>query len=395
MAQKGFTLLEILLVIAAIGVLASIVIIAINPTRQLSQVRDTARKSEINALWKALKQYEVDNQTMPASIMNLAFGTEQEICDGETTEIDCINDGMLYLNDIVPTYLGSIPKDPNAIGNGSGYYVYKSPTGETGISSDHGEFQEITIGRTFQPTDFVDLTLWYDANGEINFENTDQVSNWGDMSGNDRDAIQTDGGEQPRFVENILHGKPALEFDGLNDHLAISNFSHTGVGSIPEMTVTSVLQTFSTQEQIVASFDRNEYWRLSVSDDDPIGMIAFDTNNSSNTHDTNTNTVLEADGQARILTGWYNRTSIPSKVTYLNNQIIGQATPHGTNGLGTSNTRYGFIGVGSEASVLNGATGPNAYLHGYLGEFIYYQRALNENERALLDNYLSRKWGIK
>lgn len=80
---------------------------------------------------------------------------------------------------------------------------------------------------------------------------------------------------------------------------------------------------------------------------------------------------------------------------YLNNQIIGQATPHGTNGLGTSNTRYGFIGVGSEAGIFNGSTSPNAYLHGYLGEFIYYQRALNEDERALLDNYLSRKWGVE
>lgn len=305
MTQKGFTLLEILLVITAIGVLAGIVIVAINPVRQLAQVRDAARKSEINALWKALMQYEVDNQTLPTAVMNMTAGTEQEICDGETSEVDCTNDGLVYLNDVlVPIYLSSMPKDPNATGNGTGYFIYKSPNNQTGISSDHGEFQEVTIGRTFQPTDLADLILWYDANGEVNLESVDRVRNWGDMSGNDRDAIQSDGVERPRFVQDILHGKPALEFDGINDHMAISNFSHSGVGSISEMTVTGVFQTFSTQQQILASFDRNEYWRLALSDENgSVGEYAFDTNHSSNTHDTDTNAVLEVDGQTRILTG--------------------------------------------------------------------------------------------
>jgi prepilin-type N-terminal cleavage/methylation domain-containing protein len=59
-ANKGFTLLEILLVIAAIGILASIVLVAINPTRQINQVRQAAINSDKNTIEKALQQRLID-----------------------------------------------------------------------------------------------------------------------------------------------------------------------------------------------------------------------------------------------------------------------------------------------------------------------------------------------
>ncbi len=66
--NKGFTLLEILLVIAAIGILAAIVLVAINPNRQIAQARNTVRQADINTIQKAVEQYLIENGSYPSSI---------------------------------------------------------------------------------------------------------------------------------------------------------------------------------------------------------------------------------------------------------------------------------------------------------------------------------------
>ena len=98
--QKGFTLLEILLVIAAIGILAAIVIIAINPTKQIAQARTAAINSEKNALEKAMQQEFIDTGSYPT----LIDGVQRRICSNTVTT-DCIN----IATDISPTYIAAIP----------------------------------------------------------------------------------------------------------------------------------------------------------------------------------------------------------------------------------------------------------------------------------------------
>lgn len=67
--HSGFTLLEILLVVAAIAILAGIVIVAINPAKQLAQVRNTSRHSDINSISNAIYQYSIDNSGLfPANV---------------------------------------------------------------------------------------------------------------------------------------------------------------------------------------------------------------------------------------------------------------------------------------------------------------------------------------
>jgi prepilin-type N-terminal cleavage/methylation domain-containing protein len=120
--KNAFTLLEVLLVVAAVGILAAIVIVAINPQRQLEKTRDAERQSEVNTLYDAIQQYNIDNNGYPSPVANLSDHEAAEICQDGTSDPSCIN----LTNDLVETYLAAIPSDPQASGAGSGYVVAKN-----------------------------------------------------------------------------------------------------------------------------------------------------------------------------------------------------------------------------------------------------------------------------
>ena len=164
---KGFTLLEILLVIAAIGILAAIVIIAINPTRQLAQARDAERISEINSLQKALEQYLIDTGGYPAGITN----TYSEVCATGSNEEGqgIINGGCLDLRPLVPIYLSSIPEDPSAGTPESGYFA--------GINNENNK---IGIYATGELTSTISIN--YNDEGEIVEDNLVTLLDAGDTA---------------------------------------------------------------------------------------------------------------------------------------------------------------------------------------------------------------------
>jgi prepilin-type N-terminal cleavage/methylation domain-containing protein len=146
--KKGMTLLEIVLVIAVIGIFSSIALVAINPNLQFTQTRNLIRRSDITNIYNALEYYNLKNKESINTITEIY----QEICDTGSRSIndplpnpDYCN-GKVDLRVLVPTYLDFIPKDKNAtVSSETGYEVAKTNSNQMSVRSNKAELDELIV----------------------------------------------------------------------------------------------------------------------------------------------------------------------------------------------------------------------------------------------------------
>ncbi|MCG2686005.1 prepilin-type N-terminal cleavage/methylation domain-containing protein [Candidatus Parcubacteria bacterium] len=86
---RAFTLIELLIVVAIIGILSGVLLTVLNPGRFQKRARDTRRKSDLGAIQTAVEMYYSENGDYPASV---PFGSQWSA-------------GGI-------TYLKSVPQDP-------------------------------------------------------------------------------------------------------------------------------------------------------------------------------------------------------------------------------------------------------------------------------------------
>lgn len=121
--REGFTLIEVLLVVGIIAILAAIVIIAINPNKQLADAHNAQRRSDIQTIQKAVYLYNIDTGQLPTVIPAVST----EIC--KEAAASCT--GLVNLSALTQNqkYLIAIPTDPKATNpNGSGYFIIRDST---------------------------------------------------------------------------------------------------------------------------------------------------------------------------------------------------------------------------------------------------------------------------
>ncbi len=149
--KRGFTLIEILVVIGIIAVLAAVVLVAINPSRQFKLARDSQRVSNVNALLNTISQNIAEHKgVFYCGTSPLALPTTPTIVRSATS-----SGGIDLAPCVVPAYISTLPFDPSAPGArftslgdyDTQYVIYQDAQGRVTASSTGEMTPSISVTR--------------------------------------------------------------------------------------------------------------------------------------------------------------------------------------------------------------------------------------------------------
>ena len=121
-SKRGFTLIELIVVIGILSVLAVMGLVALNPMVQFQKANDSRRKSDLSQIQKALEIYYEDNGKYPLS--SVSAPAYRITVPPSSTVVDWATPWQPYIN--------LLPKDPIDSKNyvyystGQSYYLYAS-----------------------------------------------------------------------------------------------------------------------------------------------------------------------------------------------------------------------------------------------------------------------------
>jgi len=287
---RGFTLLELLLVIAILAILGLIVVLLMNPVELMRQARDSNRLSDLSTIDRALSIMEADATpisfgqpfTVYISVPDMAATTTAGTncsgmglsnlpsgwsyhCAASSTYKTVNGSGWIPVDFSSATFnspISLLPTDPNNSTSSSLYYTYitggswsltallesQKYRQNTAISDGGYDPERVEKGS--------DLTLWKNALALMGYWKLDENGGTqaGDSSGN--------GNSGAISGSSWVSGKSgsALSFDGIDDWVNL------GQNIVPSTTITVAVwaKVMGTGEQLTVG--RFGYWTGSAGD---------------------------------------------------------------------------------------------------------------------------------
>ncbi len=126
-SDDGFTLIELILVVALFSAFVMALLTVLNPLEQFKKSNDVRRKSDLAQIQRALETYYQDHGSYPTNASQCTYEIKGSNGDGN----DCIEWGRSW-----QPYMNVLPQDPNSAksyvyympdtANGQTYYLYAS-----------------------------------------------------------------------------------------------------------------------------------------------------------------------------------------------------------------------------------------------------------------------------
>lgn len=145
--NMSFTIIELLLVIAIIGILATTMMVILKPSTMLARARDSQRETDINSILMLVRQYASDHSgTLPDTDGDSETSNFPTSLTCIGTDPGCFDLASAGDDDesIVPDYSASLPKDPRTGTDGDLGYLIMVDDNNHLTSSASGETRTIT-----------------------------------------------------------------------------------------------------------------------------------------------------------------------------------------------------------------------------------------------------------